>query len=63
MRGAGGTAFLSWGPLLGQGRWVLNPMGPGGSRSSPQFEAESLGLVVPDLRQALITCFISKAEV
>lgn len=42
------------GPALTQGRWVLNPLGPGGIRSSPQVEAESLGLVVPDLRQALI---------
>ena len=42
------------GPALTQGRWVLNPLGPGGIRSSSQAEAESLGLVVPDLRQALI---------
>lgn len=46
-------SFLG-GPALTRGRWVLNPLGPGGSRSSPQFDAESLGLVVPDLRQALI---------
>ena len=46
-------SFLG-GPALTQERWVLNPLGPGGSRSSPQVEAESLGLAVPDLRQALI---------
>ena len=42
------------GPALTQGRWVLNPLGPGGIRPSSQAEAESLGPVVPDLRQALI---------
>lgn len=54
MRGAGGTAFLSRGPCSDPGKVGPEPPGAWGSRSSPQVEAESLGLAVPDLRQALI---------